>query len=218
MKIRTLEQLTLTLDEDLVWRKKEISLLKSFVTKKFNNSQEDAHTRSLVVITYAHWEGFIKNSSQAYLNYVSMRKLPYAHLSINMLSIAIRKILGRAFQSKKLEDHIELVDFFDSKMQEKFSDNVENSINTKSNLSSDVFFEILLSVGIDKSKFEGKKNLIDEKLLKSRNSIAHGSELLISQEDAISTSETIIQMLDLFKTEILDAAQFKLYMNSKARE
>jgi hypothetical protein len=64
MKIRTLEHLNQRLTDDLIWRKREMSDLKSLVkNRSFHYSQHIAVLRSGVTLLYAHWEGYIKTAA-----------------------------------------------------------------------------------------------------------------------------------------------------------
>ena len=74
MKIIDLESFTDKLDSDLAWRRKELEFLKNRANGCKAVAQE-AFIRSGVALSYAHWEGFIKKSSNEYLVYVfSQRK------------------------------------------------------------------------------------------------------------------------------------------------
>jgi len=60
MSIRTLEQLTDHLANDLAWRKRELSEVKGLVeAKNASDQRHRALLRSGVCILYSHWEGFV---------------------------------------------------------------------------------------------------------------------------------------------------------------
>ena len=67
MKLRTVENLIDFLNEDIAWRKKELSSLKNNILQA-NVKLRLTAIRAGVVLLYAHWEGFIKRSAEAYLN------------------------------------------------------------------------------------------------------------------------------------------------------
>ena len=56
------EQLENLLDEDLGWRKVEISDL-LFLAKE---TQKEVVLKSVILLLYAHWEGYIKKSSTSF--------------------------------------------------------------------------------------------------------------------------------------------------------
>ena len=78
MSIRTLEQLYDKLSDELTWRKKELTSLKLLSESSgIATDRQIALLRALVALLYAHWEGFIKNASSAYIEYVSFQRLRY---------------------------------------------------------------------------------------------------------------------------------------------
>ena len=73
MSLRTIEQLSDHISNDLAWRKKELSEIKALIeTRRFSSQRHRALVRSGILILYAHWEGFIKSASRYYLEYVSL--------------------------------------------------------------------------------------------------------------------------------------------------
>lgn len=208
-KIRTLEQLQSILDDELAWRKKELSVIKSLVTKGSSTKTTNCHIRSGIVLLYAHWEGFIKLASSAYLTYIASQRLTYIDLTSNFIAIVARKMFNDAGLATKLELYAKVTDFFTSGLNDRCILPIE--IETKSNLSSEVLREIAYIVGIDYKEYEIKSKLIDERLLKNRNEIAHGENPLIDVEEFIDLHETIINLLDLFSNQISNAANMKVY-------
>ena len=61
-------------------------------------------------------------------------------------------------------------------------------------------------VGIEDAEYISKGPIIDERLVKNRNSIAHGQGVLIDQDEYDELHEIVIQMLDLFRNHIENAA------------
>ncbi|NER99516.1 MAG: hypothetical protein F6J86_37840 [Symploca sp. SIO1B1] len=54
--------------------------------------------------------------------------------------------------------------------------------------------------------------LIDEKLLHTRNTIAHGNYLIFDREEYIELHREVINMLDLFRNQIENAAIKQEYL------
>ena len=61
-------------------------------------------------------------------------------------------------------------------------------------------------LGIDFSPYLTKSKLIDEKLLKTRNEIAHGEYSGVDRNEYIELHQEIINLLDIFKNQIENAA------------
>jgi hypothetical protein len=206
MKIRTAEQLSDKLAKDLAWRKMELAAIKSLVEAKRKSPQEHhVLLRSAVCILYAHWEGFVKLAANAYLEYVRNKKLTYQELSSNFLALAMKEKLKEAKETHKPSLYIPVCDFFRAELNQRCS-LPKNAISTGSNLSSEVLEEITLQLGLDFSLYSTKKKLIDEKLLKTRNGIAHGGYLeAFDQDEYVELHPEVIGMLDMFRDLIENA-------------
>jgi len=212
MSIRTLEDLSDTLDSELAWRKKELAALKSLAeNRSFSGNKSDAILRSGITILYAHWEGFIKVASESYLEFVATRRLPYNRLSYNFIALAMKNKLARAAEANKTSIHTEIVEFLLSRLDERSSLPYRNAIKTAANLSSSVLQEIVNILGLDYSPFQTKEKLIDQQLLAQRNTIAHGQYLLPQRDDYSKLHEQVIQMMENFRNQIYDNAVLKKY-------
>ena len=87
----------------------------------------------------------------------------------------------------------------------------ENVISARSNLNSKILRQILISIGIDYSPFELKANLIDEQLLKYRNTIAHGEYLLLDKDEYKIIHSEIFSMVNEIKNRIENAVYLEEY-------
>jgi hypothetical protein len=214
MKLKTAEQLSDRLSNELAWRKKELSEVKSLVeTKSFSDSKHKALVRSGICLLYAHWEGFVKLAANSYLEFVRMQKLCYEELASNFLALAMKEKLKEAKETNKPSLYIPVCDFFLDELNQRCSLPKE-AISTASNLSSEIFQEITRTLGIDFSPYSTKSVLIDTKLLKTRNEIAHGEYSIFDQDEYIELHTEVITMLDLFRTDIENAAINKDYMRN----
>lgn len=205
MKIRTAEHLQDRLDSDLIWRKKELTVL-GFLVAKASPDRRVILLRAAVTLIYAHWEGFIKTASSAYLEYIARLGLKNRELNPTFVALSARGKLRRFGPSSKASDHIALVQFFLQGMDESNQVPYKDGIGTKSNLSSSVLLEIVTSLALDFTPFETKTHLIDERLLKDRNSIAHGEYLLIDEGSVAELAGEVIGMLEIFRAQIGNAA------------
>ena len=214
MKLKTAEQLSDQLSNELAWRKKELSEVKSLVERKsFSDSKHKALVRSGICLLYAHWEGFVKLAANSYLEYVRMQKLCYEELASNFLALAMKEKLKEAKETNKPSLYIPVCDFFLHELNQRCSLPKE-AISTASNLSSEIFQEITRTLGIDFSPYSTKSVLIDTKLLKTRNEIAHGEYSIFDREEYIELHSEVITMLDQFRNQIENAAINKDYMRN----
>lgn len=213
MKIRTAEALVDFLDAQLSWRKKELAIVLSLITSsKTSDIIREVLIRSGIPILYAHWEGFVKISATHYVEFVVRQGLSYGEVKPNFVALAMKKQLASASETNKIEAMNRVADFFIKNLGDKYDMPWMLSINTKSNLSSEVLAEVISSVGLDFSFYETKKHLLDKRLLDARNNIAHGKQLLIDKEDYLEMHAEVISMLDSFSTQIQNAAVTKYYI------
>ncbi len=206
MKIRTVEQLNEKLSEDLIWRKKELSEVEKLVNRKdVSPEKHNLFIRSGICILYSHWEGFIKLAANAYVDYVRLQKLRYEELSSNFLALAMKDKLKEVKETNKPSLYIPICNFLMFELNNR-SSLPEDAISTESNLSSEVLKKITSILGINFSDYSDNSKLIDEKLLKQRNEIAHGNYLLIDRDGYIELHEKVIEMIEIFRNQIENAA------------
>jgi len=212
MKDPTLLSLLQELDNDLSWRKVELADHRLKVGSKSDHTpKQQAHLRAALAMLYAHWEGYIKRASELYVMHVSLQRLSHADLSIPFLAQAFRRVISPASSSKRIAAHQQAVRFIIEELQRQSSLTSSNVVSARSNLTSSVFKEILLTLGLDYTPYASKEKLVDESLVERRNHIAHGEYLIVSAEEYHSVSGAVIDMLDQYKDQVYSAAQARRY-------
>lgn len=209
-KIKTLGQLQDCLDQGFSWRIKEIADIK-IVAKGSGSLTQTTVIRAGLPLVYAHWEGFIKQASQDYLRFVMGQRLSYRELASCFVVFGAKKHLSSIVESRKSTINIAAVDFFRRELDERADLTLSNAIDTKSNLSSEVFQNIAVSVGVATAPYDAYYNLIDESLLKRRNGIAHGEYLDLSGDDFRALADEVIKLLRMFKTDVENLASSDAY-------
>jgi hypothetical protein len=216
-KLRTISQFQDSLDKEFSWRLKEIADLK--VSVKSNNSLTQATViRAGVPLLYAHWEGFIKQSSQEYLLFVANQRLRYRELASCFVVFGAKKHLANVIDARRATVNIEAVDFFRQRAEDRADLALSNAIDTKANLTSNVFSNIAISLGVGISHYDAYFKLIDESLLARRNKIAHGEFLDLQSEDFRGLADEIIKLLRMYKTDLENLAatgSFRLVSNAQ---
>ncbi len=133
----------------------------------------DALLRAGVALIYAHWEGYCKNALTLYLKFVARRKLKLRELRPGFAALAVdsavRKQGNLTEVRRRMSTVTQLMDGLDDRLAIP-----SKEVNTQSNLNSEVCEELLEMLGLDFTPFATKAHLIDYKLLRARNEIAHG--------------------------------------------
>jgi hypothetical protein len=210
MKANTEAEIQELLDEEFAWRRKELSTIRADLKTSIGASR-NALLRAGVALLYAHWEGFVKVSSEAYLHYVRRRRLKYKELCPGFLALALRNRLKDLSAVDEASTHIGFVTFLVGDLESNAQLPKLGVIKAGSNLNSERLKTIVLTLGLDYSDFELKEKLIDKQLLDVRNSIAHGKEHCPSPEDFEILYQEITALLRNFKDQISNAVTLRTY-------
>lgn len=212
MKIRKVEKLQDLLDNDFAWRKKELIDFQLMIHSTGNKTI----CRMGVALLCAHFEGFIKQSANFYIVFVSSQNLKISDLQINFASIYCQGDFRVCGESNKISVYSKvLIDFLNNYDNYKFHVNYSQDkpiIKTGGNLSSSVFKEILYSIGLDFLPYETKEKYIDTDLLSNRHGIVHGEKIFISEIEFDEILKNILEIMEMFKNQVLNAALEKKYL------
>jgi hypothetical protein len=216
LKIRTVSQLNEELDAEIAWRRKELIYIKSLIEKDGSSYRtvQDTLVRSAITILYAHWEGFVKNSATFYVEFVFRQNLRYSELSTNFLTLDLETKLGECSIQDRQTQISETLEALKSDLEISPSNQWKNAIQTRSNLNSKYFKEIVMALGLEYSFYETKEKLIDEILLGSRNKIAHGEKYSLDRVQYMNLHHEVIGMMDIFKNQIENSANLKTYKST----
>lgn len=205
--IRTIEQLIEKIGDELIWRRKELTDLKGLVNSfKGDSLRSRMLTRAAVALLYAHWEGFVKQSSALYLEYVAFQRLPYKKLTSNFVGLVLRSKYAELGASEKTSSGNTLANFFCTELDNNSNIPYKQGVDTKSNLSSKVLIDICDALGLDVSHFESRLKFIDSNLVNTRNHIAHGKDLYITTVDYLELHEAVLTLIETFRNEIENAS------------
>jgi hypothetical protein len=201
MKIKTIEKLQNKLNADLAWRKKELTTI-YFCLKNAEGKDEEVLGRSGIAILYAHWEGFIKSSSQYYLLYISSQKINVSSLKENFLCLKLTALNKKTTYMENLC----LIKKADINSKSEFylsEEKIETLIKAESNLKETVLVNIFQMLGLDyPDEFQTKKGIIDTKLLNYRNHIVHGDKtegLFDAKQAFFELKEVVLKLMDHFR-------------------
>jgi len=181
--------------EDLTWRLREISDLKSAIHTADENLRR-VLLRTLITICYAHWEGYVRFAAKKYFEHIALRKLQYKDLDRQFLrNYFLPRLASLSTSRTSVADRCDLVDDILSAPERRFARVNDDLVNTKANLSFGVFVDICLVCCVPTPPFEERATFVDVVLLKRRNAIAHGEDTFVGIQDLDElTNETVAMM------------------------
>lgn len=164
-----LEDLDNLLTQELTWRRSEINRLQNAAENSLLEGEDRIHAalnKSLTLLLYSHWEGFVKKTALIYLQYVSDQECQISDLTMNFKVLALKKSIKKLSnatprdESKTIKMSSVLTYFneYDQLISGKFfvktffndPEKYKNNqlINTEGNLNVGVFSIILESLGM----------------------------------------------------------------------
>jgi hypothetical protein len=211
-KPRTESNLSDLLDQNLTFRIRELSDLKSAI-RAADQSNRFVLLKALIALTYAHWEGFVKFGAEKYFEFVALRKYRFTDLQPIFYSSSYLARLGSFANNKpNISDRLELLGKILNNRNERFSYINAELINTGSNLNFEVFRNICTICDIKIHPFEGSASFIDVILLKRRNAIAHGQDALIDVAEMDEIVDGATTLMRSFKNELENKVYSRNYL------
>jgi hypothetical protein len=199
-------------DEDLIWRRRELSDLKAAV-KRADVAAKTVILRALIAMSYAHLEGFVRVCANRYFEYLAIRKKSYTDLErqIYINSFLIR--LDALYQSRAgIDARCKLVNDILDGTSDTFRYVNPKLVDTRSNLNTDTLKEICLICSIEPSYFERERIFIDQIVLKRRNAIAHGQQEFIEESEIDDLVAGILNLMEHFRTLLENKVYLKKYI------
>ncbi|AJD28521.1 hypothetical protein G8E05_14215 [Clostridium botulinum] len=207
-----LEEIRAEMEQELTWRQHEIVFLKNVMMGIEKEEDKEKYRKYLVVMLYAHFEGFCKTCLLIYVKAINDLNLTRNEVNDCLVASSMEGIFNgydnldrkcKVFKRELPDDtdfhrfyrRTDLVLQFNEFLNEKLviADNV---INTESNLWYHVLKKNLFKLGIDYTVFDQYKSSINI-LVNKRNSIAHGSEKFgVPENDYKKIQDDIIKAMD----------------------
>ncbi|WP_152606483.1 MAE_28990/MAE_18760 family HEPN-like nuclease [Aquabacterium sp. NJ1] len=213
MKLRSLSEFSEALASLISWRKHELKNLQSFFRDQ--KAPLVPLVKSSLLLTYAHWEGGIKDMAETYLRYVERQRHLRKDLHVSFLALASLSAIRSCSGSKQLLPYVQTVDYIIHHHDDRYRLPNIQLIDTESNLSSSVLRNILLCIGQPEAweDFEDKQRTIDTALLATRNSIAHTGRTDREDVPIEELLQDVLDLLERFKTLLENSAATKKYLH-----
>lgn len=212
------------------WRQAEIRFFQNQLIKVNSTTEQDKFRRAIILLLYAHFEGFCKFAFTLYINAVNRlgktcgeANYAIAAASLSDLFFALRDPLRKCNEFRRdLPDDTSLHRFArDREFLEKSVEFQQRPINipdgivdTESNLKPMVLRKILYRLGFSHNQFsdiEGDIHL----LLNYRNGVSHGQlKDGISSDKYNRVKNAADKIMNEVKSEIMNALQKSLFLRN----
>ncbi|MFD5935126.1 MAE_28990/MAE_18760 family HEPN-like nuclease [Streptomyces sp. NPDC060333] len=204
------------IDRQLARRKVELSnLLLMAAEEDPDPSRLSCVTRAAIVLTYAHWEGFVKQGSISYVKFINAANVKVADLKFPFQAAYVSSAFKRAANSSKARYLGELLQEIDARRLEVFAISPDKCIETESNLSSAVFKEIVQSIGLNiLPLYETRSVFIDQRLVLARNQVAHGELVSFDAVGVKDRIEGARLLIDTYADQLKKAASTGEYLRN----
>lgn len=212
------------MESSLTWRLDEYRILKKII----KDENRISVIKVLIVMLYAHLEGFYKDCMECYIKLINETGMDLKKFNESLITASLHKQFSSFEDVNRkcrelttvppAEDYLhrfhrrkELTKLFNTEYLNRNVRIKENIINTKSNLTYAVWQENLYLLGLDKDYFSHYHKNID-KLVRLRNNIAHGS-----QRDPIDANEfdklesNIIELMESLILYLYDYCYYEKY-------
>lgn len=159
-------------------RKKELLDFFLFVKMQQGTENEESINKSYILLLYAHWEGFVKESSIKYFNFICCQKCQLKKLTENFYAVYLKDLLKNYSLSRNIELEKELLnkilnDSFKFKIPTSEEHFLKYILGTEDNLKFKNYKNVCSILNYSFEDSTGKFNVLLEKLIHNRNSIAH---------------------------------------------
>jgi hypothetical protein len=220
------------LESEQTWRQDEIRFLRNQLASFSNARQKMQFRRSLVVMLYAHYEGFCKFALERYVKAINAARLTCADATPavvagtwHQLFTAVESGDRKAKIFKSTLPHDERLHRFARRREfvEKLDELVkmpidvpDGTVDTESNLWPIVMRKNLFLVGLDHDAFSKHDGQI-QTLMNRRNNIAHGAEREgLRADDYEKLEKSVLKIMDDLMDLVMDAISKEAFRQTAA--
>lgn len=196
------------IDSHRIRRRRELSYIQTSFSAPPSQPNYGAESQAVVVLCYAHWEGFYNDSVEVYLNYLKSSGKTINDLHWNMLLGLVTNEFQRLVdRNNSLEAQCDLVDALEVAIKSDLKPFDSNVVRAKSNLDFKKIKGNFRILGIDASPLQRVRLRLDREIVGWRHLVAHGTSPDLSKLDVVDhvqfTSSLLLMMSDIFQQEIV---------------
>lgn len=218
------------IEEEQKWRQDEIRFFQNQIGNFASDDEKNKYRKALILLLYAHFEGFCKFAFSHYIKAINLEKLTCGQVNYAITAASLSDIFqelrnpdkknpefknalpddAKLHRFARDREFLEKSDDFDAKTLE-IPDNV---VDMESNLKPVILRKNLYKLGFPHDKFSSLEGQID-KLLNFRNNIAHGNRILgIEKNEYEKLRDDVTLMIGEIKREIMFALQNGEYLRT----
>lgn len=200
------------IDSNRLRRARELSEIKVRMNDLSTLAQFGIQSKAVIVLSYAHWEGFYNDCISLYIDYLREAGKSVSDVSWPMLI----GLLQSDFQRLRDRRHsrsatVEFVLRFQQTVENGFSGFDKEVVSSRSNLDFKKLKENFEVMRFDYSPFLRWRLKIDNELVRWRHSVAHGDDPDLStvdiNEHIAFTQDMLLILSDRFQSEIMNSAE-----------
>lgn len=203
------------LNKDLEWREQELAIMrKELVSTTPGSVQERVLLRSNLAMIYAHYEGFCKFALEQYIDSLEKLRVPRRLLKLPLAAYSLRSFYQ---DLSKKKDRAEFFTLFLSDLQNHLNKDAEYERPQQiANLWPDLLIRWMSTLNL-KSKCVSDEHTRLESLVNTRNQIAHGKKLTISNRTELERyAHAATLAMHQVAVEIADALESRSYLSPHA--
>lgn len=230
----TVANLRAELEEELSWRLDEMCFFRNRLADMEDDDSRERYCKCLVVMLYAHFEGFWKAAFSMYLGFINKEEIPCRdaadHIvaaSMNGLFCALadfnrkcdffRRSAPDDTKLHQLARHAEFAGRISDVLDETVNVPIDAIVDTESNLKPVVVRKGLFRLGFSHRELESEEGTISE-LVRRRNDIAHGSARKgVSVDDYSSLESAVVSVMKHVVVLIFESLRERRFMRTATR-
>jgi len=216
------------LEIDLAWRTEEIKLLTNQLGLIVGERNKERFCRTLLVMLYAHVEGFTKSAIRIYVKAICEETISVKNVNERLGSNCLIEIFAAVensnphpfFKTQAPPKHklnrafriTEIIKRWEEIQNSAFNADGDDIAETESNLNRTVLRKILYRVGLDLDEFDEFEEDL-EALVARRNPIAHGEiATVVSWRDYIKLETNALLFMEELVRVITSSLVEKRYL------